>query len=489
MAEPSPAVVATGISKTFGAVHALDDVSLSVKQGSSLALFGRNGAGKSTLISIITGLQKPDTGTLEFGNFGAGGGIECVYQRSTLVPGFTAAENVSLNNYHTKAGAIDWRVLRRRGVEMLAEWDCADVANIAVENLAPVEKKIVEICRALSRNPSVLLLDEPTAGLDYASAQRLFARIREARSRGVSLIFVSHHLEESFDVCDHTVVLRDGRVVLDRKLEGLGIKDIVGAMIGETRARSDAIVPTELPNNSKRLLAVENLSIGNGISEIDLSVSEGECVGLAGLEGAGHMRVAQAICGLRSDASGTVSVGDKQVSGFGVPASLKAGIGFIPEDRHDGGYVPALSVSENATLPIMGALRNSVGMLTRSAREKAYRHLSGAWSIKSDGPDQPVEELSGGNQQKVVLARAMSTDPRVIVLMNPTAGVDVAAKWSIYETVKSNAAAGKAVLIASAEDDDFSICHRVIVMFRGKFHRELKAPFSGHELALAIQGE
>lgn len=490
MSSAPTAVSVENVSKIYGANIALDRVSMTIEKGTSLALAGRNGAGKSTLISIITGRQAPTSGHVRIESRGATPGIECVYQRSTLVPGLSASENIMLNNFPVKAsGMVDWRAVRRRGEEALAEWGCAGIGDRPVEELAPVERKVVEICRALTRDPSVLLLDEPTAGLDYASAQRLFARIRELRQRGVSILYVSHHLEESFDVCDKTVVLRDGRVVMDRPLRGMEVRDLVEAMVGDTQMAHDKMTPPRAPTSTEPVLKVQNLSAGVQLRDVDIDVKPGECVGLAGLEGAGHMFLAQAICGFVRPENGTITLKGKLLSRHTVEESIGQGIGFIPEDRHDGGYVPALSVAENATLPIQKRFSGFLGMLRRRQRDEAYSQLGKEWSIKADSPEQPVEELSGGNQQKVVLARAMSTSPETIVLMNPTAGVDVAAKRSIYETVRSRTLAGNAVLIASAEDDDFSICHRVIVMFRGKVHRELKAPFTSHELAMAIQGK
>lgn len=483
------AVQVKNVSKTFGVTKALSDVSMSVEQGSSVALLGRNGAGKSTLVSIITGLQDADAGSVEFGDRSASrGGVGCVYQKSSLVSGLTAAENISLHSYpRSRSGLINWRKVRRQGQERLAEWECGHLGGRLVEDLEPVERKIVEICRVLSRAPDVLLLDEPTAGLDYGGAQRLFGRIEESRKRGVSIIYVSHHLEEIFDVCETTTILRDGRVVLDRTLDGLGINDLVHAMVGDVE-RAEV---TERPSavvDSEPILEVQSLTLADRFEDVDLAVRPGECVGIAGLDGAGHVQVAEALCGLERIDSGKVTVLGKSLKPGDVRRSIAAGVGFVPEDRHTGGYVPGLSVAENATLPIMLELTNPLRMIRSRARDAIYNRLAVDWSIKAHGPTQPVEELSGGNQQKVVLARAVSSGPSVLVLMNPTAGVDVAAKQSIYETVKTMASRGLAVVIASSDDADFALCHRVIVMFRGKVHNELQAPFSDEELATTIQG-
>lgn len=487
----APAVDVRNITKTFGVSKALDNVSMTIPTGSSVALIGRNGAGKSTLISIITGVTRADEGTVEFSGEAQGaGGVGCVYQKSTLVTELTAAENLMLNAYPRHAwGGVNWGKVRKQGAAILDSWNCGHLADVPVNELEPVERKIVEICRVLSHDPSVLLLDEPTAGLDYAGAQRLFDHIREARSRGVSLLYVSHHLDESFDVCDRATVLRDGRVVLNRELDGLNVSDIVGAMVGDAQASERIEQPTEVVPNAAPVLEVRGVSVESRVRDVSFEVKPGECVGIAGLDGAGHVQAAQVLCGLIRPDSGTVAVAGKELRRFDVSSAIAAGIGFTPEDRHDGGYVPALSVSENATLPELYRLAGPMRTIKASTRDRLYSKLSSEWSVKASGADQPVEELSGGNQQKIVLARAVSSNPSALVLVNPTAGVDVASKRSIYKTVKTKAADGIGVVIVSADEEDFSICHRVIVMFRGEIFRELTAPFSAHELTLAIQGE
>ncbi|MGF9648824.1 sugar ABC transporter ATP-binding protein [Pseudarthrobacter oxydans] len=487
----SPAVQIRGVSKSFGVVKALTNVELTVERGASLALLGRNGAGKSTLISIVTGLQTPDTGVVQFGDREPGDrrGVGCVYQKSTLVPGLTAAENIALNRYpRTSVGSIDWREVKRRGKERLDEWGCGHVADRRIEDLDSVDRKIVEICRVISADPDVLLLDEPTAGLDFGGAQRLFASIERARRKGVSIIYVSHHLEEVFEVCDTTAVLRDGKVVLNQRLDGLRVGDLVTAMVGDVEATKAIQQPPAILHNEP-LLTVDAYSRNDRFQDVSFAVRPGECLGIAGLDGSGHIQVAEAMSGLVSTDGGEMNFRGVPVKGSGVRSRISAGINFIPEDRHNGGYVPALSVAENATLPVMGRIVNRLGILRSNVRERIYSELADEWSIKAWGPGQPVEELSGGNQQKVVLARAMSSDPAVLVLMNPTAGVDVTAKRSIYSTIKLNAEKGKAVIVASSDDEDFSICHRVIAMFRGKVHSVLEAPFSDADLAKAIQGE
>lgn len=479
------------VSKSFGANRVLKDVSMTIPTGSSVALVGRNGAGKSTLISIITGVLRPDQGSVEFDSTNSEStSIGCVYQNSTLIPELTAAENLMLNTYPRHPwGGVNWGKVQAQGREILGEWNIAHLANVLVRDLEPVERKIVEICRVLSQSPNVLLLDEPTAGLDFDGAQRLFAHVRTARERGVSLLYVSHHLDESFEVCDRTTVLRDGGVALDRPLQGLTVSDVVEAMVGDTPSADRVERPPAVSPEAKTVLNVNSITVADRVKDFSLEVRAGECVGLAGVDGAGHVQAAQAICGLIRPSSGSIAVNGKPLRHFDVGSAIDAGIGFTPEDRHDGGYVPALSVAENATLPELQHITGPLGTIRSGLRERLYNKLASTWSVKASSPNQPVEELSGGNQQKVVLARAVASDPSALVLINPTAGVDVASKRSIYESVRSSVESGKGAVIVTSDDADFSICHRVLVMFRGEVFRELTAPFSTYELTLGVQGE
>lgn len=486
----SVAMTASHVSKTFGVTKALDDVSMSVQPGSAVALLGRNGAGKSTLIAIMTGLLKPDEGTVQFPEAQEGARpVGCVYQRSALIPGLSAAENIAVNRFpRRRSGLIHWTEVRRAGRELLAEWNCASISDTLVEDLDPVDRKVVEICRVLSLNPRVLLLDEPTAGLDYGGAQRLFGHIEAAKRQGVGVVYVSHHLQECFDVCDSATVLRDGRVVMESSLEGLSVSDLVRAMVGDSVV-GEEVTRAPGPDPSRApVLTARGVTVPERVDDAGFHVRAGECVGITGLDGSGHIQVGEVLCGLTTPTAGTVDVGEGPLRLGSVRRSIEAGIGFVPEDRHAGGYVPAMSVAENATLPMIYRIASPLRIVRSRLRDRLYGTLADEWAIKAWGPTQPVEELSGGNQQKVVLARAVSSDPAVLVLMNPTAGVDVAAKKSIYSTIGRLAESGRAVVVVSSDDTDLAHCHRVVVMFRGKVHREMTAPFDEGDLAIAVQG-
>lgn len=494
------------VRKQYGPTLALAGVTLQVRRGESRALLGRNGAGKSTLIGVLTGLVEPTEGSVRVHGSadgpaeGAGSStIACVYQKSTLVPDLTAAENISLGDYPTRAlGVIDWGAIERRARNLLADWGFEHIADRLVVDLEPVERKVVEICRALARGPQILLLDEPTAGLDEGGCQQLFDQIAVARRRGVSLIYVSHHLNEVFKVCDSVTVLRDGRDVATASIEDLSIEKIVDLMVGQAAEKAEqavdpglgaAVAATTDVSDAEIAIAVTGLEVAGRFRGVDLAVRRGECVGLTGLDGAGHVQLAETMAGLLAPSAGSIEVGGRRLRGGSITECIDAGVGFAPEDRHISGFVPGLSNEENSTLTVLSRLRNKLGLINGRRRASQYQTLATAWSIKAAGPSQNTEELSGGNQQKVVLARALASDPKVLVLIHPTAGVDVTAQESIYRTLRELIRTGCAVVICSADDVDLAICDRVAVMFKGRKHEELSAGWDERRLVASVQGQ
>jgi simple sugar transport system ATP-binding protein len=494
--QTSQAIVVDNVSKSFGPTQALSNVSVSVACGESRALIGKNGAGKSTLMSILTGLTRSDSGSVEVMDSEGGtsfSNVGCVYQRSTLIPGATAAENIFLARFpRTSLGLIRWSEVNRRAVGLLEEWGCGHLATTLVEDLDPLKRKIVEICRVLSLGPQVLLLDEPTAGLDMAATQHLFSHVKKARSRGVSIIYVSHHLQEVFEVCDTVTVLRDGRMVLTERLEGLGVPDLVASMVGESASPEASSehhpASTDSSPELPPVLVARALTCPPSVQEFDLELRPGECVGLTGLDGSGHVQVAGMLTGQRHVEHGTVTIDGAPLPLADIRGCIDAGVGFTPEDRHASGFVPAMTVAENSTMTVMRQFVNRLRLIRTAERDDFYGRLADDWSIKAVGPGQPTEELSGGNQQKVVLARSVAASPRVLVLMDPTAGVDVAAKQSIYATIEEIKLKGQAVLVVTSDDSDLEICDRVLVMFHGRVTAELLPPLSASVLAAAVQG-
>jgi simple sugar transport system ATP-binding protein len=496
--DTQPAVRIQEVSKRFGTTLALDNVSLTIEKGEVRALLGRNGAGKSTLISIITGLLTPDGGAIGFPGSTDSAGVQdnvaCVYQHSTLVPELTAAENISLGIYpKNKLGLVNWQAMRVKAKTLLEEWGIEEISDMPVAELDLLHRKIVEICRAVSSGARILLLDEPTAGLDGDATRTLFERLGEMRSRGITVVYVSHYLEEIFEVCDSVTVLRDGRVVHTRDLEGLTVRDIVEAMVGgavdaAAETSGTPVDPSSLGHQP--LLTVTGLGVGDVVKDFNVTIRPGECVGLVGLDGSGIFQVADALAGILPASSGSVEVAGRPVTTGDVGKAINAGIGYLPGDRHDAGFIPEMANEENATLTILGRLRNSWRLINGGQRRQVYGDLAKRWEIKARSGSQATIELSGGNQQKVALARTFASDPKVLILVNPTAGVDVAAKGSIVTSV-TNAVRGhdRAGLIISSDESEFSGCSRLLVMFRGRLVGELTAPWTESDLAAAVQGD
>jgi simple sugar transport system ATP-binding protein len=492
-----PVAEATGVSKRFGSTIALDDVQLLVMPGETHALVGRNGAGKSTLVSILTGLQAPDAGAIVFSGEPAPPlshrdawrqRVACVYQKSTIIPTLTALENLFLNRQSQRPlSFISWSRLRRSARELLAEWEIEiDPEQLAGE-LSVEQRQMIEIARALAFGARFVILDEPTAQLDGAAIERLFGRIRRMQEQGVTFLYISHHLQEIYEICDSVTVLRDARHILTAPVAKLPKHELVRAMTGDADQLHEGRRQRAAEASSGPLLLVSGLSDGERYQDVSLTVNPGEIVGLAGNAGSGKVSVAERIAGLRGSERGTVEVAGIVPRAGSVPAALAAGIGLVPRDRHHEGFVPLLSIAENVTMTI-GERIAPHGLIDRRRRDAIATELIDQLSVKATGADVPVAELSGGNQQKVVMARALASSPKLLVLISPTAGVDVRSKQSLLEAVNRVSALGTGVLIVSDELDELRVCDRVVVMFRGRVVRELPGGWQDHMMVAAMEG-
>ncbi|MGK5741155.1 sugar ABC transporter ATP-binding protein [Micromonospora sp. URMC 103] len=492
---PPPAAEARGVSKRYGPTVALDSAGVVVAAGETHALVGRNGAGKSTLVSILTGLQRPDSGEVRFDGAAAPAladrdawrqRVACVYQKSTIIPTLTVAENLFLNRQAGR-GPIDWRGLRRRAADLLGGYG-VDVDPAALAGSLTVEQRqLVEIARALSFGARFIILDEPTAQLDAAAIDRLFHRMRELQAGGVTFLFISHHLQEVYEVCQTVTVLRDARHILTEPVGSLTRDDLVAAMTGDTGPALAATDRPPAPAGAPPVLDVRGLRLSGSYEGVDLTVRAGEMVGLIGSGSSGKVALAETIAGLRRADAGTVTIAGATPKPGSVPAALAAGLGYLPQDRHREGLVPLLSVAENATLPIADRLGRA-GVIAPARRRAAAERMIRAYDIKTDGPHQPVGDLSGGNAQKVVLARALANEPKALVMVSPTAGVDVRSKASLLGAVADAAAGGTGVLVVSDELDDLRACDRVLVMFHGQVIRDVPRGWTDAELVSAVEG-
>jgi simple sugar transport system ATP-binding protein len=492
-----PAAHAEGIWKHFGRMAALADVSLEVRRGECHALVGRNGAGKSTLVGVLTGLLKPDRGAVSLHGEPAPGlgdraawqqRVACVYQRSMVIPTLSVAENIFLNR--SEGSLVHWRSLRKQARELVLEWGFdLDVDQPAGE-LSVEHKQIVEIARALSTGARFLILDEPTASLESGAIARLFDRVRRMKENGVAILYISHHLEEIYEICDTVTVLRDGKRIVTAPVAELDHGRLVAAMVGSALAPTqDAIARSD--GEGRVRLQVSGLSARSPLGDahdISLEVREGECLGLFGLRGSGAVAVADSVAGLLKPAAGSISLDGAPLHAGKVDSALARGVAYVPEDRHARGFVPTLGVRENLTLPILERLSPFLGVLRASKTKSAATPIAERLQIVSWGLEQPVAELSGGNQQKVVVGRAFSSSPTVLVVISPTVGVDVASKEALLGVIDDARCEGTAVLLVSDDLDELRVCTRLLVIRRGSVVREFEPPWERQTLIAVAEG-
>jgi simple sugar transport system ATP-binding protein len=486
-------VEARNVVKRFGPTTALNRAEIAIAEGQTHALVGRNGAGKSTLVSILTGLQRPDEGEVLFSGEAAPAladrdawrrRVACVYQKSTIIPALTVAENLFVNRQADRGRLINWRSLRGRARELLDTYEVDVDARALAGELSVEQRQLVEIARALSFGARFIILDEPTARLDGPAIERLFARMRSLREQGVTMMYISHHLDEVYEICQSVTVFRDARHIVTRAVEGFPHDELVAAMTGEATAAYESRHRTP---GATTVLSGEGLSLAGRYQDVDLSVRSGEVVGLAGSASSGKIGLAETLAGLRKQDAGAVTVDGTRVRPGDVPAALRAGLGFVPEDRHHEGFIPFLSVGENATLPIAHKL-GGYGLVLPAKRRAKAQHMIKDLDIKTEGPEQPVSDLSGGNAQKVVFARALVDDPKVLVVINPTAGVDVKARQALLGAVEDAVERGAGAVVVSDELDDLRICDRVLVMFHGRVVKDVPRGWTDHELVAVMEG-
>ncbi|HTT90581.1 MAG TPA: sugar ABC transporter ATP-binding protein [Acidimicrobiales bacterium] len=501
----APAVEAVGVDKSFGITRALRGVNLQIANGQCVGLVGRNGAGKSTLVSILSGLLAPDAGLVRFDGQPAPAlkdmdlwrsRIAVVFQHSMVVPQLTVAENVFLGHRDARGGFIDWKSLRERTQAILDEWGFDISAKAPCSALRVEERQVVEIARALATGARCLLLDEPTAALERGAIVRLFSRVRQLVANGFAVLYISHHLEEVFEICQEVTVLRDGQAVLSAPVASLTKDEMVRAMVGGVTPEEQAEVPVRVTVQTagdEAGLTVEDLyaeSQRGALRGVSLHISPGEQVGVTGLLSAGVVTLGRAVAGVEPWSSGRVLIDGKPLAPGRRDLALKAGAGYVPEDRMAEGFVAHLSVAENVTMTVLDELAPHTGIVTPARKEAAAKPYTEALSVVSSSLRQAVAELSGGNQQKVAVARALIRKPAVIVAITPTRGVDVASKALLLRALSVAARnQGAALLLATDDLSDLVLCDRIVVLVRGeKFTEFAHPPFDREALLAATEG-
>ncbi|MDW6020716.1 sugar ABC transporter ATP-binding protein [Mesorhizobium sp. BAC0120] len=483
-----------GITKHFPGVTALSDVSLEVRRGEILGLLGENGAGKSTLLKILSGVMPPSTGRILFDGQeykpsdpleAKRHGIVTIYQELSLIPALTVAENIFVGRASLgRLGLVNWRRMGEASRSILARVGLAIDPRTPVSALSVAEQQMVEIARALSLESRLIIMDEPTSALTETEVQRLLSIMGRLRKDGVSIMFVTHRLEEASAICDRMTVLRDGRLAGHLDRDGgrpISLPRIIERMVG--RAASELYAkPTERQRAGDVRLSVRGLRTIRDpeaphaivLDGVDLDLRAGEVLGVAGLVGSGRTELARAIFGADRIAAGTMVLDGKPIAPASPSEAVALGIGLVPEDRKQQAIFAALGIQHNFSIASLGAFSNRFGLMAERREREALAGFRKMLSIRMASPEQAIEGLSGGNQQKVILARWLARDPKVLIVDEPTRGVDVGAKAEVHQILVQLAARGIAVMMISSElPEVLAVSDRIVTMRQGRITGEM----------------
>jgi rhamnose transport system ATP-binding protein len=491
-----PAAKLEGISKRFGATQALDGVTFELVPAEAHALVGENGAGKSTLVKIFAGVHQPDTGRIVLDGtpvqihgpaHARELGIAVIHQEPRLFPDLSVAENVFLAHQpKTRLGTIDWASMRRAADRLFAQLEVSISAESPVRGLSMADQQLVEIAKALSLDARILIMDEPTASLSLHEVERLFSIVRPLRDRGLAVLFVSHRLEEVFDLCERATVFRDGKHVITAPVNQLTTSDLVRHMVG----RDVGLFPQTTTPPGDVLLETRGLTRSDTFQEISLSVRAGEIVGFAGLIGAGRTEVARVLFGIDRADRGEVLLQGHPVRFDSPSAALAAGVAYVPEDRHQQGLVLDFPIASNVSLPILPRLFPRF-FVDRPVERKLAEQYAAQFRVRMTDVEQLVSALSGGNQQKVVIAKWLAAKPRVLILDEPTRGIDIGAKVEVHRIISELAAAGLGIILISSDlPEVLAMSDRILVMHEGRLTAELsRAEATEERVMFAATGQ
>jgi erythritol transport system ATP-binding protein len=499
----NPVLRARNVTKRYGGTHALRGVDFEVAEGKVTALFGENGAGKSTLMKILSGIEAPTSGGLElrglpvdFANTveARDQGISIIHQELSLCPNLSVRDNIFMGREITgRAGGVDYAAERRKVEQLMERLEEPIDPDTLVADLRLGQQQIVEIARALSVNARILIMDEPTSALSASEVEVLFKVMRDLTAAGVSIVYISHHLEEAIEISDYATVLRDGAIVAHDETRNVDLDWIVGNMVGRNFDLGQPPVPQEF---SELALEIDDVQVADptnpgrlSVDGVSIKVHAGEIVCMYGLMGAGRTEMLEAAAGRVPLVSGRVKVQGQDVADLTIAQRIRQGLSLVPEDRQRDGLVQTMTVGRNLSLASLGSFIR--GMLLSNAQEnKLVAQGIRDVRVKTAGPGAAIGSLSGGNQQKVVIAKMLATNPKVILLDEPSRGIDVGAKAEVFGLLAELAEKGLAVLYSTSEVGEcLSIAHRVIVMSKGRISAEFDAATTTKEQIMAASGE
>jgi rhamnose transport system ATP-binding protein len=487
----SPVLQLTGISKRFAGIVALNQVALTVRAGEVMALIGENGAGKSTLVKTLTGIYQPDEGSITLAgqpvSFASAqdamqAGITAVHQETVMFDELTVAENIYVGRQPCRGARIDWKRIEAEAEKLFERLEVSLPVRARVKDLSVAQRHFVEIARALSQDARVVILDEPTASLSQREIQELYRIIGQLRAAGTAVIFISHKFDEIFAVADRYTVLRDGQFIAEGTLADITEPELVALMVG--RAVKEAYPKADV-TPGEVVLEVRNFSHPTEFDNVSFSLRQGEILGFYGLVGAGRSEVMQALFGLTTGLSGEVRMHGKRAAISSAADAIAHGIAYVPEDRQHQGAHLTLPILHNMTLPILS--RIGFFLCGRRKQENAVaRHYAEQLELKAAHLTQHVSELSGGNQQKVVLGKWLATDPKVIILDEPTKGIDIGSKAAVHRFIGDLVAKGLSVILVSSElPEVMGLADRIIVMHQGRIENEYARTEATPEMIVA----
>ncbi len=463
------------IAKYFPGIKALDKVDFTIRTGEVHALIGENGAGKSTLVKIMTGVYQPTKGTIfrngksvqfKTSHDAQAAGVVAIHQEASMFSELTVTENIFMGHHlRKKSGMLDWKAMTRHTAELLDKLELDISPDTLIKNLGTAQRHMVEIAKALSVDAEVVIMDEPTSALSLKEVEELYKIIRQLKNDGKAIVFISHKFDEIFEICDYFTVFRDGQYIGEGEVPKSSIDEIVRMMVGRSL---NQMYPKKDPKIGESILDVEGLSLPGYFSDVSFNLHRGEILGFFGLVGAGRSEVMRTIFGIDKKSAGKITLKGEVLEMASPGLAMRKGIAYVPEDRQEQGAILEMSLSHNITLPQINGL-SSFGVLNSRKERGVTEEYGNKMEIKAASWKVNANTLSGGNQQKVVLAKWLATNPQILILDEPTKGIDVATKAAVHEFISEMAAEGLAVIMVSSElPEILGMSDRIVIMHEGK---------------------